>query len=142
MKKRVLFLCRENSCRSQMAEAFLENLAPDSYEVYSAGNQATVVNAYAIEVMRESGIDISFKRSKSIAEFYGMEFDFIITVCEESSLNCPVLFSKSAIKLHWYFEDPATKAGSENEKLDFFRKIKNDIKSRIEEFIIENKAKS
>ncbi|MBN1232716.1 MAG: arsenate reductase ArsC [Candidatus Coatesbacteria bacterium] len=135
MKKRVLFLCKENSCRSQIAEGFLDSLASDSFEVYSAGSQATSVNAYAIEVMRESGIDISNKRSKSIEEFYGKDFDYIITVCEESSLNCPVFFSKSARKLHWYFEDPAKKAGFSKERLNFFRKIRDEIKTKIEEFI-------
>jgi arsenate reductase len=131
-KKKVLFLCTENSCRSQMAEGILQHLRGDMFEVESAGTRPSVVNPVAIKVMAEIGIDISGHRSKSVDEFQGMNFDFVITTCDAARETCPV-FPGIARRLHWSFNDPAAVRGSENEILSAFRKVRDEIKSRIEE---------
>jgi arsenate reductase len=132
MKKKVLFLCTENSCRSQMAEGILRHLMGDKFEVESAGTIPSVVNPMAIKVMAEIGIDISGHRSKSVDEFQGLNFDFIITTCDAAREACPV-FPGKARRLHWSFNDPAKVEGSEDEILSAFRKIRDEIKQRIEE---------
>jgi arsenate reductase len=129
-KKKVLFLCTENSCRSQIAEGILRHLMGDRFEVESAGIRPSVVNPVAIKVMAEIGIDLSGHRSKSVDEFKGMDFDFVITTCDGGT--CPV-FPGIARRLHWSFNDPAEVRGSENEILFVFRKVRDEIKSRIEE---------
>ena len=116
MKKKVLFLCTENSCRSQMAEGILRHLMGNKFEVFSAGTRPSVVNPAAIKVMAEIGIDISGHRSKSIDGFQEMSFDFIITTCDAARETCPV-FPGKARRLHWSFNDPAKMEGSENEIL-------------------------
>jgi arsenate reductase len=132
MKKKVLFLCIENSCRSQMAEGILRHLKGSKFEVFSAGIKPSVVNPIAIKVMAEIGIDISGHRSKSIDEFQGMNFDFVITTCDGARETCPV-FPGKARHLHWSFDDPAAVTGSENEILSAFRTVRDEIKSRIQE---------
>jgi len=132
MKKKVLFLCTENSCRSQMAEGILRHLMGNEFEVFSAGLRPSVVNPIAIKVMAEIGIDISGHRSKSVDEFQGMNFDFVITTCDAARETCPVFPGKSR-HLHWGFNDPAEAKGSENEILSAFRKVRDEIKSRIQE---------
>jgi len=132
MKKKVLFLCTENSCRSQMAEGILRHLMGNEFEVFSAGVRPSVVNPIAIKVMAEIGIDISGHRSKSLDEFQGMNFDFVITTCDAARETCPV-FPGKARHLHWGFNDPATVRGSEEEILSAFRKVRDEIKSRIQE---------
>src|SRR5579875_3310968 len=106
MKKRVLILCTSNSARSQMAEGLLRRDAGDRFQVESAGAKPSSVRPEAIAVMREAGIDISGHRSKSVEEFAGQEFDYVITVCDQARETCPVFFGK-AQKLHHDFEDPA-----------------------------------
>ena len=134
MKKKVLFLCTENSCRSQMAEGILRHLKGSKFEVFSAGLRPSVVNPIAIMVMAEIGIDISGHRSKSVDEFQGMNFDFVITTCDGARETCPVFLGK-AHHLHWGSNDPAKANGSENEILSVFRKVRDEIKSKIlEEF--------
>jgi arsenate reductase len=132
MKKKVLFLCTENSCRSQMAEGILRHLMGDKFEVESAGTRPSVVNPAAIKVMAEIGIDISGHRSKSVEEFQGMNFDFVITTCDAARETCPV-FPGKARRLHWSFNDPAAVRGSEEEILSAFRKVRDEIKQRIQE---------
>ncbi len=132
MKKKVLFLCTENSCRSQMAEGILRHLMGDRFEVKSAGTRPSVVNPAAIKVMAEIGIDISGHRSKSVEEFQGMNFDFVITTCDAARETCPV-FPGKARHLHWSFNDPAAVRGSEEEILSAFRKVRDEIKQRIQE---------
>lgn len=134
MKKKVLFLCTENSCRSQMAEGILRHLKGSKFEVFSAGLRPSVVNPIAIKVMAEIGIDISGHRSKSVDEFQGLGFDFVITTCDGARETCPV-FPGKARHLHWGFNDPAAVKGSEEEILSAFRKVRDEIKSKIlEEF--------
>lgn len=132
-KKRVLFLCTGNSCRSQMAEGFLRDMAGDRFEVFSAGIKPTQVNPLAIKVMAEVGVDISKHRSKSAMEFIGQQFDYVITVCDNAKQTCPVFPGKYE-KIHWDLEDPAEAQGSEEEKLVVFRKIRDEIKGKIEEW--------
>ena len=105
-RQRVLFVCTGNSARSQMAEGLLRHEAGDRFEVFSAGTHPTQVRPEAIVVMREIGIDISPHRSKSVDEFAGQAFDYVITVCDNANETCPV-FPGRARRLHWPFEDPA-----------------------------------
>jgi len=132
--KRILVLCTGNSCRSQMAEGFLRQLANNRFEIFSAGVKATQVNPFAIKVMEEIEIDISSHRSKSVTEFLGQEFDYIITVCDNAKKTCP-MFPGQYEKIHWDIEDPAEAKGSEEEKLHFFRKIRDEIKNRCLNFL-------
>jgi arsenate reductase len=132
MKRKVLFLCTENSCRSQMAEGILRHLMGDKFEVFSAGTRPSVVNPMAIKVMAEIGIDISGHRSKSVEEFQGMNFDFVITTCDAAREACP-FFPGKARHLHWSFNDPAAVRGYEEEMLSAFRKVRDEIKQRIQE---------
>ena len=130
MKKKVLFLCTSNSARSQMAEGLLKHLAGDRFEVFSAGVKPTQVNPFAIKVMVELGINISNHMSKSVEEFLGQEFDYIITVCDNAKESCPVFPGKYQ-KVHWSLKDPAEARGKEEEKLKVFRKIRDQIKENI-----------
>lgn len=132
MKKKVLFLCTENSCRSQMAEGILRHLRGDKFEVESAGTRPSAVNPTAIKVMAEIGIDISGHKSKPVEEFQGMDFDFVITTCDGAKETCPV-FPGKARHLHWGFNDPAAVRGSEEEILSAFRKVRDEIESMIQE---------
>lgn len=129
-KEKVLFICTNNSARSQMAEGLLRALYGDQYEVYSAGTHPTGVNPYAIKVMSEIGIDISNHKSKSIEEFFGMEIDYVVTVCDKAKETCPY-FPGGKKYLHQSFEDPANYEGSEEEKLEAFRKVRDKIKEWI-----------
>ena len=136
-KKRVLALCTGNSCRSQMAEAFLKHLAGNRFEVESAGLEPGKLNPLAIEVMKEIGIDISQNKTKSVFDFYKADkkYDYVITVCDESqSKSCPV-FSGNAKKLHWSFDDPSGFTGTWEEKLEKTRIVRDEIKQRIEEWL-------
>jgi arsenate reductase (thioredoxin) len=127
----VLFLCTHNSARSQMAEGLLRHLAGDSFEAYSAGTEATFVRPQAIEVMNEIGIDISGQKSKTLDEYLGQPFDYVITVCDTANEACPV-FPGAKRRLHWSFEDPAAAVGSEEERLRVFRSVRDDIEKHIE----------
>lgn len=131
-RARVLFLCNENACRSQMAEGILRYLAGERYEVFSAGTKPTTLNPYAIQVMAEIGINISGQRSKGCDEFSGQEFDFIITVCDSETETCPV-FPWGKNRLHWSFPDPALGGGTEAEILTRFRAVRDHIYNRIKE---------
>jgi arsenate reductase len=135
-KKRVLFLCTTNSCRSQMAEGILKAIGKNGLEVWSAGTESTSVHPLAAKVMAESGIDISNQESKSVAKFQGQEFDYMITLCGENAKDrCPAFIGQTKHRLHWDFSDPADATGSEQEKLDVFRKIRDQIRTRIEAFV-------
>lgn len=134
-KPRVLFLCTANSCRSQMAEGFLRSAAAESFDAFSAGSEPTYVHPLAIKVMREVGIDISGQRSKSISEFEGGAFDFVITVCEGDA--CPFFNGETRMRLAWGFEDPADASGTQDEVLIVFRRVRDDIKDSIQLFIAE-----
>lgn len=131
MKKKVLFICTHNSARSQMAEGILRHLYGEFYEVFSAGTELSKVNPYAIKVMSEIDIDISYHRSKSVDEFLEKEFDYVVTVCDDAKETCP-FFPGGKKYLHKSFEDPASFYGSEEEKLNKFREVRDKIKNWIE----------
>jgi arsenate reductase len=132
---KVLFLCTGNSCRSQIAEGWLRQLGGDQFEVYSAGLEPHGVNPNTVTVMEELGIDMSKHRSKHIDEYIGkIDFDFLITVCGNADERCPY-FPGMGTRIHWPFEDPAAFEGSEDEKLDFFRKIRDQIRDKIQSWL-------
>jgi len=130
MKKRVLFICTHNSARSQMAEGFLNALKGDRYEAYSAGIEPSRINPYAVKAMAEVGIDISTHRSKSIEEFRGENFDYVVTVCDLAKEACP--FFPGERILHKDFEDPSEFKGTEDEILEKVRDVRDEIKDWIE----------
>ena len=132
-RKRVLILCTGNSARSQMAEGLLHNLAGDRFEVASAGVSPTQVRPEAIAVMNELGFDISHHRSKSIDEFAGKEFDYVITVCDNANEQCPV-FPGNTKRIHWSFDDPAAAQGDEQSRLAVFRRVRDEILHRLRLF--------
>lgn len=133
-KQRVLILCTGNSARSQMAEGILRHIAGDRFEVESAGVAPSLVRSEAVEAMNEIGIDISAHRSKSVDEFIGTDFDYIITVCDNAKMSCPA-FPGNAARIHWSFDDPAAVKGSDEERLSAFRTVRNQIKERLENFV-------
>ena len=128
-KIRVLFVCIHNSARSQMAEAFLKELGGGQFEVMSAGIEPGTLNPYVVKAMKEVGIDISDNKPKSISDFLKEEaiVDYVITVCDETSAErCPI-FPGQAQKLHWGFLDPSALQGTDEDKMQAIRKIRNDI---------------
>ena len=136
-KKKVLFICVHNSARSQMAEALLKYLAGDRFEVESAGLEPGKLNPLAVEVMREINIDISQNKTKSVFDFYkqGKQYDYVVTVCDESQSGaCPVFPGKGE-RLHWGFDDPSSFTGSEGEKLVKTRDVRNKIEARIKAWL-------
>jgi arsenate reductase (thioredoxin) len=135
-KKSVLFVCIHNSARSQMAEAFLKDLCGDEFEVQSVGIEHGKLNPIAVEAMRDAGIDISGNQTKTVMAMInsGRKFDYIITVCDETSAErCPV-FPGVATRLHWSFPDPSSLQGTDAEKLERTRVIRDMIKARVEEW--------
>ena len=140
-KTRVLFLCVGNSCRSQMAEGLLRDMARDKFEVHSAGAVATGLSPNAVEVMAEIGIDISHHRSKRVEEFAGQAFDCVATVCDSLENNpCPVFLGQAGKRFNWPFEDPAYAIGDEQEVLAVFRRVRDQIRARVERFVKEEAA--
>jgi arsenate reductase len=131
--KTILVLCTGNSARSQMAEGLFRHEGGAGYIVESAGTKPTQVRPEAIAVMREIGIDISSHRSKSVDEFAGRPFDYVVTVCDNAREHCPV-FPATTQRIHWSFEDPAAVEGTEQERLDAFRRIRDQIHAKVREF--------
>ncbi len=135
-KKRVLFLCTGNSCRSQMAEGWLKHLAGDQYEVFSAGIEAHGKNPRAIAAMKDAGIDISNQASEVIDIAILESLDLLVTVCSHADAHCPV-FSMKGKREHWPFEDPAKASGTEEEVMREFNRVRDQIRARIEVFLSE-----
>ncbi len=138
-KKRVLFVCIHNSARSQMAEALLNTLGADRFEAESAGLEPGALNPLAVEAMKEIGLDISANQTKGVFDFVkqGKLFNYVITVCDETSgSRCPV-FPGYTKRLHWSFPDPSALKGTHEEKLQETRKIRDAIKIKIETWIKE-----
>jgi arsenate reductase len=136
---RVLILCTANSARSQMAEGLLRHEAGTSWEVFSAGAKPTRVRPEAITVMGEAGIDISGHHSKSIDEFLGRDFDYVITVCDNARETCPV-FPARTKRIHWSIEDPAAIEGSREDRLNAFRHARDELQKRLRAFVREQAA--
>jgi arsenate reductase len=143
-KSKILFVCYHNSARSQMAEGLMRSLYGDSYEVYSAGVEATVVDSRAIKVMREIDIDISGQRSKKMSEYHDIVFDVLVTVCDKAKQACPVCNTpelaavnvrsdepRAKKLMHRSFKDPSGASGSDAEQLDFFRQLRDEIREWI-----------
>jgi arsenate reductase (thioredoxin) len=131
---RVLILCTHNSARSQMAEALLRSMGEGRFEVASAGTEATHVNPFAVDVMRESGIDISGARSKHLNEFLAREFDYVITVCDSAAETCP-MFPGPSERVHWSFPDPSAARGSDADKRAVFREVRDAIAGQLNAWI-------
>ncbi|HTA28535.1 MAG TPA: arsenate reductase ArsC [Bacteroidia bacterium] len=141
-KKKVLFMCIHNSGRSQMAEAFLNNLGGDKFEAESAGLEPGNLNPLVVEAMHELGIDISKNQTNDVFEFYkqGKLFEYVITVCDEASgEKCPI-FPGIVSRIHWSFPDPGNFEGTHDEKMAQVRTVRDSIKKKIEEFIVEKIA--
>ena len=136
MKKKVLFLCTGNSCRSQMAEGWLRNLAGDRFNVASAGTHPVGLNPYAVKVMGEAGVDISNHVSERVDTYLNQHFHYVITVCDHAQETCPV-FPGAATKLHWSFDDPAKATGTYEQRLIVFRKSRDEIADRVRRFLAE-----
>ncbi len=133
-KKRVLVLCTGNSARSQMGEGLFRAEGGDAFEVFSAGVRPTFVRPEAVAVMKEIGIDISGSRAKSVDEFAGQSFDYVVTVCDNARDHCPVFFD-GGVRLHWSFDDPAAIQGTEEQRLTAFRRIRDQIRNRVQTFV-------
>ena len=137
--KRLLVLCTGNSARSQMGEGLFRHEGWGAYEVASAGTKPSHVRPEAIAVMKELGIDISGHRSKSVNEFEGQSFDYVVTVCDNARDNCPV-FPAGTDRIHWSFEAPAAVQGGEQERLAAFRRIRDEIHERVKTFFQDRGA--
>jgi arsenate reductase (thioredoxin) len=129
--KRVLILCTGNSARSQMTEGLLRAQCGHEFEVFSAGTAPSRVNPLAIEAMREVGIDISAQRSKSVEEFIGQAFDYVITVCDQAKESCPI-FPGKAQCIHWSIDDPAAAEGDEAARLTAFRRARDTLREHLQ----------
>ena len=134
MKKKVLFLCTHNSCRSQMAEGIVNHFLGDRFEAFSAGTEATSVNPTAVAVMKEIGIDISGHRSKTLEEFAGQQFDCVITLCGSANEQCPLFFG-GVQRVHIGFDDPSRLSGSDEEALPEFRRVRDEIRARLTDYL-------
>lgn len=135
--KNILVLCTGNSCRSQIAHGYLQQLAGSKANVYSAGVETHGVNPKAIAVMKEDGVDISTHTSNNIDEYFNVDFDFVITVCDNAKERCPY-FPTKAKKFHYNFPDPAKATGTEEQVMNEFRRVRELIKEYSKNFVKEN----
>ena len=140
-KKKILFLCTGNSCRSQMAEGLVNHYLGDEWQAYSAGTRpAGYVHPLAFQALAELGIDISRQRSKSAAQFRGREFDAVVTVCDDAAENCPVWLGNGR-KVHIGFDDPARATGSDGERLAVFRRVRDEIRQQMFDLLVNGKSR-
>ncbi len=137
VKKRILFLCTGNSCRSQMAEGWLKHLGGEDFEVFSAGIEAHGKNPRAITVMSEAGVDISNQVSEVVDTAILESLDLLVTVCSHADEHCPI-FSIKGKREHWPFDDPAKATGSEDDIMNEFRRVRDQIQERIRQFLSES----
>ncbi len=139
-KKTILFVCIHNSARSQIAEAIINNYHGDRFFAESAGIEAGKLNPFAVEVLKEIGIDISGKSTNDVFDFFkaGKRYNYVVTVCDEANAErCPI-FPGAVETIHWSFKDPSSFEGSDAEKLEFMRTIRNEMKAEIEKWTSEN----
>jgi arsenate reductase len=135
-RRKVLFLCTGNSARSQMAEALLNHLAGDRFQAHSAGLEPKGVHPMTLQVLEEIDVDASKHTSKHVRDYLGKEvFADLITVCDHADENCPTVFPGVQRRYHWGFEDPAAATGTEDERIAKFRKVRDQIKARIAEWL-------
>jgi arsenate reductase len=134
MKKKVLFLCTHNSCRSQMAEGLVNADLGDSFQAFSAGTVATGVNPLAVQVLSEIGIDISGHYSKTLESFSAQHFDYVITLCGSANEQCPLFFG-GVQRVHIGFDDPSQAAGSHDQVLAEFRRVRDEIRAKITAYL-------
>jgi arsenate reductase len=139
-RKRVLFLCTGNSARSQMAEAWLRALAGEVFEVHSAGTEPRGLHPLAVTVMREVGIEIGHQVSKSADPYLGEPWDFVITLCDHARESCPVL-PGAREQIHWSFDDPADPALPEEQRVHVFRRVRDEIKQRLSQFVMTRQGR-
>jgi arsenate reductase len=140
-KTRVLFLCTYNAARSQMAEGYVRAIAGSAYEVASAGTEPARVHPLAIRAMQEVGIDISGHTSKGVKPFLGDVWHYVITVCDQASESCPI-FPFPAQRLHWEFPDPSRAEGTAEERLQVFRRVRDELSLKIRGWLAEQQEKS
>ena len=138
LKKKVLFICTGNACRSQIAHGLLNDLASEHFEVFSAGSHPNKVHPISIAVMEEVGIDISKHTSDHIDDYLNKDIDIVITVCDNSNNACP-LFPENTKRIHWSIDDPFRNWNFELNQLSTFRKTREEIKLRLLKFIQANK---
>ncbi len=134
-RSRILFLCTHNSARSQMAEGLLRAIAGDRFEAHSAGTEATHVRALAVRAMDEIGVDITGQESKTLERYLQEPFEYVITVCDDANEACP-FFPGARNRLHWSLEDPSRAEGSDDERLAIFRRVRDEIRERIEQELV------
>ena len=137
--RRVLILCTHNSARSQMAEGLLRHMAGDRLEVESAGTEATRVHPLAIRAMAELGIDVQGQTSKTLDRFLEDRWDYVVTVCDSANERCPI-FPGAKHRIHWSFEDPSAAAGTDDERLAVFRRVRDEIAGRLRAWIKDGLA--
>jgi len=135
MKKRILFLCTHNSCRSQMAEGLVNHYLGDRFQAFSAGSEATRVNPLAVRVMAELGINILHHCSKTIAQFDGQQFDYVITLCGSANEQCPLFFG-GVQHIHIEVDDPSRVPGSEKDVLPEYRRVRDEIRRRVTGYLL------
>jgi arsenate reductase len=137
---RVIFVCTHNSARSIMAEVLLREKGGDSFEVHSAGTEPAEVRPLTLRVLQEAGLPTEGLRSKSVNEFMGQRFDFVVTVCDSARQSCPT-FPGEGQRLHWGYDDPSAAEGSDEQRLQAFRRVFTAISQRIDLFVtVERRA--
>ncbi len=137
-KQKILFLCTGNSARSQMAEAFVRKYADDRFEAHSAGLEPKGLNPLTAKVMDEIGIDISGQTSKGMDKYWGKTgLQYVVTVCDNANENCPTVWPGVHQKLHWSFQDPAAVKGTDEEKIEKFREVRDLIEKKIKAWLTE-----
>lgn len=134
MKKRILFLCTHNSCRSQMAEGLINHYLGDRFQAFSAGTEATRVNPLAAKVLSELGIDISSHHSKTLDQFSGQHFDHVITLCGDANEKCPLFFGGTQ-RQHIGFDDPSRLKGTDEEVLPEYRRVRDEILQQLTNYL-------
>ncbi len=139
MNQRILFICTHNSARSQMAEGLLRSLGGDQFEALSAGTEATHVRPLAIKAVAELGIDISEQQSKILDRYLHEPFDMVITVCDQAAEACPI-FPGAVHRRHWSLEDPSKATGSEAEQLAVYRRVRDELRARIENELLKEES--
>lgn len=131
---RVLFLCTGNSARSIIGAALLRRMGGERFEVYSAGTRPKGINPYTVRVLEEHQIGVEGERSKHVSEFEGQSFDYVITVCDSAAEECPI-FPGAPERIHWSLQDPAAVEGTDEERLDAFRRTVIELKTRLSTFV-------